>query len=175
MQRISKPEKTEYPAYASSYIELIPSDGRLLEHLAANADATAAFIRGLPESKLSYRYAEDKWTIKEILGHLIDDERIYVYRALRFSRNDGTELPGFDQDHFARYSNANGRVLEDLLNEFALVRKSTVAFFAGLSEEALMRCGVGDGKPASVRALGYHIAGHELRHVNVIKERYLNI
>ena len=131
-------------------------------------------IKELPGAALVYRYAADKWTIKEILGHLIDDERIYVYRALRFARSDATVLPGFDQDHFARYSKANDRPVNDLLNEFALVRKSTIAFFTSLDDDALVRSGIADGNRATVRALGYHITGHLLRHMNVIKQRYLN-
>ncbi len=173
MKRITKPEPAEYPPYASIYIDLVPNDGRLLEHFESNATATAAFIESLPASKLAYRYEEGKWTIKEIMGHLIDDERVYVYRALRFARNDATALPGFDQDHFTRYSNSNSRSAGDLLQEFALVRRSTIAFFSSLDDDALVRSGVADGNRASVRALGYHIAGHELRHLTVIRERYL--
>jgi uncharacterized damage-inducible protein DinB len=114
-----------------------------------------------------------KWTIKEILGHVVDDERIYLYRALRFARNDATKLPGFDQNHYAQYSEANRRGITDLLHEFELVRQSTIAFFNGLDNEALMRTGVADGHRASVRALAYHIAGHELRHMNITRERHL--
>lgn len=119
------------------------------------------------------RYAEGKWTIKEILGHLIDDERIYSYRALRFARNDSTELPGFDQERYAEYSDANNREINDLLDEFTLVRQSTIALFKSLDDAAFMRSGVADGKRVTVRALSYHIAGHELRHMNIIRERYL--
>jgi uncharacterized damage-inducible protein DinB len=122
---------------------------------------------------LLHRYAEGKWTIKEILGHIVDDERIYVYRALRFARNDSTELPGFEQDHYAQYSEANKREITDLLDEFALVRRSTIAFFKSLDNTALMRTGVANGNRVSVRALAYHIAGHELHHMNIIRERYL--
>ena len=174
MRNISKPKTTDYAAYAHIYIDLVPDDGNVLDHLDKNANLTAIFLRSLPEAKLTFRYAQNKWTIKEILGHLIDDERIYVYRALRFARNDVTELPGFDQDHFARYSSSNNRTLDDLLEEFTLVRKSTLAFFATLDDEALVRSGVGDGNRATVSALAYHIAGHELRHLNIIRERYLN-
>ena len=111
-----------------------------------------------------------KWTIKEILGHI---ERICAYRALRFARNDATELPGFDQDLFARNSGANQRDMTDLLSEFVTVRQSTITLFNSLDDLALMRTGVADGNQVSVRALAYHIAGHELRHVSIIKERYL--
>ena len=170
---IKKPDDGEYPAYAHIYIDLLPDDGLILKHLDDNLTSTKKFIASIPEARLRHRYAEGKWTIKEILGHLVDDERIYVYRALRFARNDSTELPGFDQDHYARYSEANQRDIEDLLDEFTLVRQSTIAFFNSLDDAALIRTGVADGNRASVRALAYHIAGHELRHMNIIKERYL--
>jgi uncharacterized damage-inducible protein DinB len=170
---IEKPREGEYPAYAERYIGLLPDDGMILTHLTENLASTKKFIASIPKARLLYRYAARKWTIKEILGHIVDDERIYVYRALRFARNDTTELPGFEQDHFARYSEANKRDVGDLLNEFTLVRQATIAFFQSLDDAALLRSGVADGKRSSVRALAYHIAGHELRHMNIIKERYL--
>lgn len=170
---IEKPQAGEYPVYAGRYISLAPGDGMLLKHFEQNLASTKRFILSIPKARLLYRYAEGKWTIKEILGHIVDDERIYVYRALRFARNDSTELPGFEQDDFARYSEANQRDVGDLLNEFTLVRRATIAFFQSLGDAALLRTGVADGKRSSVRALAYHIAGHELRHMNIIKERYL--
>lgn len=170
---IPKPSPDEYPAYASIYIDLLPDDGLILHHLAQNLIETQNFISAIPSERLLYRYAEAKWTIKEIVGHLIDDERIYAYRALRFARNDSTMLPGFEQDHYAVYSEANGREISDLLDEFAAVRASTIALFSSFSDTALLRKGVADQHCSSVRALAYHIAGHELRHVNIVRERYL--
>jgi uncharacterized damage-inducible protein DinB len=170
---IEKPQADEYPVYADRYISLVPSDGMILKHFAENLASTRKFISSIPKARLLYRYAEGKWTIKEILGHIVDDERIYVYRALRFARNDSTELPGFEQDDFARNSEANKRDVDDLLDEFTLVRRATIAFFQSLGDAALLRSGVADGKRSSVRALAYHIAGHELRHMNIIKECYL--
>jgi len=170
---IEKPQAGEYPAYAGRYISLLPNDGMILKHFAENLASTKKFIASIPRTRLLHRYAEGKWTIKEILGHLVDDERIYVYRALRFARNDSTELPGFEQDHFARYSEANKRDVGDLLDEFTLVRRATIAFFQSLDDAALLRSGMADGKRSSVRALAYHIAGHELRHMNIIRELYL--
>jgi uncharacterized damage-inducible protein DinB len=173
LKLIEKPADAEYPAYAHIYIDLLPNDGLILKHLQENVKATHQFIASIPEDRLLHRYAEGKWTIKEILQHVVDDECIYLYRALRFARNDATELPGFDQDLFTRYSRANEREVGDILHEFGLLRQLTVAFFNSLDDDALMRSGVADGKRVSVRALAYHIAGHELRHRNVIKERYL--
>jgi len=151
----------------------LPDDGLILAHLENNLRSTKKFVASIPKARLLHRYAEGKWTIKEILGHIVDDERIYVYRALRFARNDSTELPGFEQDHYAQYSEANKREITDLLDEFALVRRSTIAFFKSLDNTALMRTGVANGNRVSVRALAYHIAGHELHHMNIIRERYL--
>jgi uncharacterized damage-inducible protein DinB len=173
MMKIDKPEESEYAPYTIRYIGLLPDDGLVLKHLEDNLKATIDFILSLPEEKLTYRYAKGKWTIKEMLVHIIDDERIYTYRALRFARNDKTELPGFEQDDYARHSGANERGISDILREFAAVRRATIALFEGLDADALVRRGVADGKVMSVRAAAYHIAGHELRHVNIIRERYL--
>ena len=174
MKTIPKPEPNEYAPYASMYISLLPDDGLVLKHLEDNLRATTEFMRALPEEKLSYRYSEGKWTIKEIIAHLIDDERIYSYRALRFARNDQTELPGFEQDDYALESGANERSLEHLLEEFAAVRRSTIALFNSFDDRVLTRSGVASGNVMSVRAIAYHLAGHELRHRNIIKERYLS-
>jgi uncharacterized damage-inducible protein DinB len=168
---IEKPGEGEYPVYAHIYIDLLPDDRLILHHLEDNLKSTKEFIASIPKDRLLHRYAEGKWTIKQILGHLVDDERIYVYRALRFARNDSTELPGFEQDRYAQYSEANQRDIRNLLDELTLVRRSTIAFFNSLDDASLVRTGVADGNRVSVRALAYHIAGHELRHMNIIKER----
>jgi uncharacterized damage-inducible protein DinB len=173
MKKIEKPKEDEYAPYTIMYIGLLPDDGLVLKYLEDNLKATSDFILSLPEEKLTYRYAEGKWTIKEILAHIVDDERIYAYRALRFARNDKTELPGFEQDDYAIYSGANDRDIKDILEEFATVRHATISLFEGFDREALLRAGVADGKVMSVRAAAFHIAGHELHHINIIKERYL--
>lgn len=172
MKVIPKPEVGEYAPYTTMYISLLPDDGLILKHLQNNLVASTDFIRSLPEEKLGYRYAPGKWTIKEILGHLIDDERIYAYRALRFARNDQTELPGFEQDEYTLESRANERTIQDLLDEFAAVRNSTIVLFESFDSEVLTRSGIASGNVMSVRAVAYHIAGHELRHMNIIQERY---
>ncbi|MCG3121005.1 MAG: hypothetical protein ALAOOOJD_03939 [bacterium] len=173
MKEIAKPQAGEYAPYTIMYIGLLPDDGLVLQHLQDNLQATKNFILALPTEKLAYRYAEGKWTIKEILVHLSDDERIYAYRALRFARNDKTELPGFEQDDYARYSGANARGLDDILEELTAVRNATLSLFNGFDDEALIRAGVANGHVMSVRAAAYHLAGHELHHINIIKERYL--
>ena len=176
---IQKPKPDEYPAYSHIYMDLLADDGNILEHLWENFKHIKAFINNLPDEKLYYRYADGKWTIKEILVHLIDDERIFSYRALRYARNDSTPLPGFDENHYALYSNANDRSLASIFDEYETVRKATISLFNNMPDDSFMRKGTGietDGSiinERTVRCLAYHIAGHELRHFNVIKERYL--
>jgi uncharacterized damage-inducible protein DinB len=173
LRKIEKPKEGEYPPYAIMYIKLLPGDGLLLKHLEDSFDRVKELILSLPAEKLLYRYANNKWTIKEILVHIIDDERIYAYRALSFARNEKTSLPGFEQDDYISFSNANDRSIESILQEYQAVRHATIALYDGLSETALLREGIANGNSATVRALGYHIAGHELHHINIIKERYL--
>jgi uncharacterized damage-inducible protein DinB len=175
MRIIPKPEKNEYPEYAEMYMKLLPDDGLILKHLADNFQMSKDFIYALPPEKLLYKYAPDKWTIKEILVHIVDDERIYAYRALCFARGERQSLPGFEQDEYAVMSKANERNLDNIFAEYEAVRRATIALFNDLPEESLKRMGTGSTSyhAATVQALAYHIAGHELRHLNIIKERYL--
>ena len=175
MRLIEKPKDGEFPPYANMYIKLLPDDGFLLKHLHDNFVAVKELILSLPEEKLNYTYAANKWTIKEMLVHIIDDERIYAYRALRFARNDKTELPGFEQDDYALYSEAGKRSIENIFEEYEAVRNSTIALFNGLPENSFLRSGTANNNKATVRALAYHIAGHELHHINIIKEKYLQL
>jgi uncharacterized damage-inducible protein DinB len=179
MRVIKKPFPDEYPAYSEMYMKLIPDDGQVLTFLEKNAIALKELIYSLPEEKLYFRYSIGKWSIKEILVHLIDDERIFSYRALRYARNDDTPLHGFEENDYAKFSCANSRSLESIFNEYEAVRQSTILLFQYMPEEAFMRSGAGidtDGSiinKRTVRALVYHIAGHEQRHINIIHERYL--
>ncbi len=156
-------------------MRLVPDDGRILEHLSAQAERTKGFISSIAPARLLHRYAPGKWSIKDILVHIVDDERIFSYRALRFARNEQRNLIGFDQDEYARYAEADTRALNGILEEYEAVRRATIALFANLPEESLGRLGHGTGtaNDATVRALAYHIAGHELHHLAVIRERYL--
>jgi uncharacterized damage-inducible protein DinB len=176
MRAIPKPQPGEYPPYADMYIRLLPDDGLILDHLSAQVVRTKHFISSIPPARLLHRYAPDKWSIKDILVHIVDDERIFAYRALRFARNEHRNLIGFDQDEYARYAQADKRPLEAIFEEYEAVRKSTIALFAHLPEDCLGRLGHGTGtaNDATVRALAYHIAGHELHHLNIIRERYLS-
>ena len=123
--------------------------------------------------KFDYRYAEGKWTIKDILQHLVDAERVFAYRALCFARNDKTELPGFEEDDYVIEANANKRSIQDLLTELLIVRQSSLALFKSFNDEQLMRIGTASNNPMSVRALGFIIIGHQNHHQRVFEERYL--
>ncbi|MEP6574218.1 MAG: DinB family protein [Gemmatimonadota bacterium] len=175
MRLIQKPRPGEYPPYADMYLRLTPDDGRILEHLRSNFLATRDFIHTLPEERLLYRYALGKWSIKDILVHIIDDERIFAYRALRFARNEKLNLLGFDQDAYAREAEADARPLDAIFEEYEAVRHATIGLFSSLPERSLDRLGHGTGtaNDATPRALVYHIAGHELHHLAMIRDRYL--
>ena len=169
---IPKPQPGEFAPYTTMYIDLIPDDGRVLEHLETNLQAALALARSYPEARLVEPCAPAEWTIKEILVHVIDDERIFAYRALRFARNDTTELPGFEQDEYVPESRANERDLENILAEYVSVRQATLTLYRSFNDDVWARQGIGSGNPLSVRAAIYHIAGHELHHLESIKENY---
>lgn len=175
MRTIPKPQPDagEYAPYAIMYIDLLPDDGLVLQHLADNLQLVKDLALSFAEEKLSIPHAAGEWTIKEILVHIIDDERIYVYRALRAARGDSIELPGFEQEDYVVTSNANKRSLESILDEYSTVRMATISLFNYLPDEALTCACVANGHLMSVRAAAYHIAGHELHHLNSIRENYL--
>jgi uncharacterized damage-inducible protein DinB len=174
MRLIDKPNNNEFPSYASMYINLVPGDGHLLQHLHANFIITKKLVLSLSEEKLLYRYAPGKWSIKEVLVHIIDDERIYAYRAMCFARGEQKQLPGFEQDEYAVASCADERDIENIMEEYEAVRQSTITLFNGLPGNTLIKPGIANENKATVRALAYHIAGHELHHINIIKEKYLS-
>ena len=165
----------EYSAHYQPYIDAVGADANLLDELEISLHRTIQFVQDIPMDKFDYRYAEGKWTIKEILQHLIDAERIFAYRALRFSRNDQTPLPGFDENMYADVVNpvANKRHLKDLLTEFTAVRHATIALFKSFTEEDLLKNGVASENVMSVRAVGFVIIGHQNHHKKIFAERYL--
>ncbi|HJQ12884.1 MAG TPA: DinB family protein [Gemmatimonadaceae bacterium] len=167
-----RPAADEYLAYYSRYIDRVPG-GDVVSMLAQQIGETLALVRGLPESVAGYRYAPDKWSVNELVGHVIDTERIMGIRALRFARGDATPLPGFEQDDYVRGSAANAFPLLELAAELQAVRQSTVYFFRHLDEEAWSRRGTANNAEVSVRALAYIIAGHELHHREILRTRYL--
>ena len=169
---ITRPVSGEYAPYYEKYIALVP-EGDIVATLAQQLDTTLELLESIDESQANKRYAADKWSIKEVVGHLIDGERVFVYRAMRFARNDQTPLPGFEQDDYVRNARFDGRQLTDLAQEFEYVRRGTIQLLASLNEEAWARRGTANDNEVSVRALAYIMAGHEAHHVQVLKTRYL--
>ncbi len=164
--------ENEYSPFYKDYI-LALENVTLIEVLTSSLEEILITVKNLPEEKLQYKYAEGKWTIKEIIQHLIDTERIMSYRALRFSRNDATELQGFDENWYVDNSNGNDRNIHDLLDELTLLRKTSISLFNSFTDEMLIRIGTANGGDMTVRALGFIIAGHQMHHLMIIKERYL--
>ncbi|SDS43166.1 DinB superfamily protein [Formosa sp. Hel1_31_208] len=164
--------KTEFNPYYQTYID---KSGDLTLHsgLKINGDKTIAFLESIPEEKLEYRYVEGKWTIKEIILHLIDTERIFAYRALCIARHDQSVFPGFDQDEYVVQSNANQRHIDSLIDEYKAVRHSTIILFGSMLSTDLCRIGTASESDISPRAIAFITIGHENHHCDIIKERYL--
>lgn len=162
----------EYAAYYQNYINKA-GEVDLMEELEISVHRLIRFVREIPMDKFDYRYAEGKWTIKDILQHLIDSERIFSYRALRFARKDQTPLASFEEDDYANAANGSKRSIQDLLTEVAVVRQSTLSLFKSFDAETLQRIGTASNNPMSVRALGFVIIGHQNHHQQVFEERYL--
>jgi hypothetical protein len=166
-----RPRPDEHNPYYSRYISLVP-EGDIVATLRRQADETKALLRKLTEDQGNYRYAPDKWSVKEMLGHLADTERVFGYRALSIARNDKTPLPGFEQDDYVRFGSFAQRSLADIVDDFVAVRQSSLSLFGHLDETAWGRSGTANNSPISVRAIAFLIAGHELHHRNVLKEKY---
>ena len=169
---IPRPQSDEHLAYYGKYIEKVP-DGDLVSLLREQVMDTVALLRDLSDAQGNAAYAPGKWSIKEVLGHVIDTERVMSYRALTFARAPGSELPGFDENAWTPAGNFNTRTIADLLEELEVVRATTTHFARHLGEETLTRRGRANGAEVSVRALLYIIAGHERHHVELLRDRYL--
>jgi hypothetical protein len=169
---LSRPDPSEYNAYYGRYISLVP-DGPIVDRLREQISETLGVLRALPESRGEHRYAPGKWSIKEMVGHVADGERVFGYRALRIGRGDETPLPGFEQDDYVRNGGFGARRLGHLVDELEAVRRGTVLLLEGFDETAMRRLGTASEFPVSVRALAYIIAGHELHHLTMLRERYL--
>jgi uncharacterized damage-inducible protein DinB len=161
--------------YADWYQNYIVEAGEvdLIEELEISVHRLIRFVREIPMDKFDYRYAEGKWTIKDILQHLIDAERIFSYRALRFARKDQTPLASFEENDYADTANGSQRSIQDLLTELAVVRQSTLSLFKTFDDETLKRIGIASNNPMSVRALGFVIIGHQNHHQDIYQQRYL--
>jgi hypothetical protein len=171
---MSKLENNEYASFYRPYIQvLLDNDKNIVENLRDSYNKTIQTLENLDAEKQLFQYAEGKWTIKEIIQHIIDTERVFNYRALRFARNDASELSGFDQNFYVSNSNANTIDFQDLLEEFSLLRRSTILMYQNFTNKALLLKGNANGKPVSVRALGFITSGHLLHHLQVINNRYL--
>lgn len=168
-----RPESNEYAPYYAKYVSLVP-EGDVVATLGEQLDETLALLRSIPEERAGDRYEEGKWSVKELIGHVIDTERIFTYRALRFARNDATPLQGFEQDDYVPVSGHDARTLSSLADELEHVRRATIALFAGLDAEAWTRGGVASNAEVTVRALAYITAGHERHHLAILRSRYLN-
>ncbi|HEY7184326.1 MAG TPA: DinB family protein [Blastocatellia bacterium] len=169
---MTKPDSTEYAPYFEKYISLAREE-EIVATLGRQIEGTLSLIRGLSAAQGDLRYAPGKWSVKEVIGHLIDAERIFAYRAMRFARNDATPLPGFDENLFVANADFGSRSLADLADEFEHTRKSNVYLFKSLDGDASLRRGVSNNNELSVRAIAYIIAGHELHHAEILRSRYL--
>jgi hypothetical protein len=172
MKNAGRPQAGEYNSYYGRYIDLATEDD-VVAALDAQSHETAALLGGISEQQAAHRYEPGKWSVKQLVGHVIDSERIFAYRTLRIARGDTTPLPGFEQDPYVATAASDDRPISDLAEEFAAVRKANVLMLLALPEEAWSRAGVASDSPISVRALAFIILGHERHHMRILRERYL--
>ena len=172
VMNVNQLSKNEYSKSVATYIESL-DDITLLDELEISLHDFIKFVQNIPMDKFDYRYAENKWTIKDIIQHIIDAERIFGYRALRISRNDKTPLPGFEENEYAQNTNAIRRSIQELLTELSAVRHSNLLLFKSLSDKQLTKLGTASNHTISVRAIGFLIIGHQKHHQKVFQERYL--
>jgi uncharacterized damage-inducible protein DinB len=168
---MSRPQPDEFGIFYQKYIDTVSDD--VIADLQSQALSFPEFLTSIPLEKYNYAYADGKWTIKELVGHVIDTERIMTYRLTRFARLDGTELPGFEENSYVANAHFNDRSMESLIEEFRLLRLSNMHLFSSLNEEELERKGLANGHVISVKALLFVIAGHLKHHRNIITDRYL--
>lgn len=162
---------SEYNPYYHTYI-LALGDVNLMDSLKGGKESFTSFMEELSEEKLNYSYGEGKWTLAEVLMHIIDAERVFQYRALRFGRNDDTPLAGFDQDVYVPQSNASRKTKSEILDEYQAVRNGTISLFKSFDDDALKRIGMASDSKMSTRAMGFIICGHQVHHLKIIRERY---
>jgi len=169
---LERPLDGEYAEWHAGYVALVP-DGDVRDHLRTQVHETVALLSGASEDRAEQAHGPGKWTLKEVVLHMCDTERVFAYRLLRIARGDSTPLPGFEQDEWVPHSCANRRMVASLLLEYAAIRSATMQLIDSVPEEAWTRKGTADGKPVSARAMAYICAGHERHHVGIIRERYL--
>ena len=168
---MNRPDKTEYDPYYEHYVSLV-ADSDILDTLGSQSTKLQDIFTAMPEERGDFRYAEGKWSIKELLGHLIDAERMFAYRLFRISRGDETPIEGFEQDGYIENAHSNGRSFADLLEEFSLLRRANMIFFNNMGDDSWTRVGTANNAKISARALVYIMAGHIEHHLGVLKERY---
>lgn len=169
---IQRPSTEEYNAYYEQYIGLV-GEGSVTELLAKQLASTTELLSDIPEDQANYRYAEEKWTLKEVIGHISDNERVMSYRLLRAARGDQTPLAGYEQDDFMNGASFQEWTLSQIIEDYISVRRATLTLLRGLTEAASLRVGVANGSNISARALAYIIAGHELHHLKILQDKYL--
>ena len=170
--RATRPDASEYAPYYGTYISKVPDDD-IVAVLARGMRSTSDLLGSIREENGGHRYAPGKWSIREVIGHLCDAERVFAYRAMRFARSDATNLPGFDENAFVANSSFDARTVTDLAEEFRCVRAASIAFFGTLNADEWLRQGIANHQPVSVRALAWICAGHELHHMDLLRTRYL--
>lgn len=168
---IEPPAPDEFAPFYAGYVARVP-EGDIVDTLARQIDGTIALLAGLEDGRAGFRYAPDKWSVRQVVGHLSDSERVFATRALRFARADTTALPGFDEKRYVATGGFDDRSLADLVAEFRAVRAATVALLRGLPADAWTRAGTANQARVSVRALAWITAGHELHHREILRDRY---
>lgn len=169
---MSRPDLSQVPQWYHGYVNQTQEDDPLTA-IRHNSERASSFLRSIPETKWSHRYAENKWSIKEMVQHIIDTERVFAYRALCFARQEKASLPGFSENDYAAASKGDNRKVDDLITEFETVRKSIEQLFASFDDEQLAAVGIANNNQVSVNAIGFIIPGHMQHHLNILQERYL--
>ena len=172
LDRSHRPARGEYAPFYQPYLDAVP-DGDIVKTLREGLEATLFALRAVPEERAEHRYAPGKWTLREVLGHILDTERVFSYRALRIARGDATPLPGIEQDDYVREGRFERRPLGELIEEYEFVRRANLLLFNSFDENELGRQGTASGHGVSVRALVWIVAGHERHHLNTLRDRYL--
>ena len=170
---IKRPLQNEFPAYYLPYVNQVPENAEIIQTLEEQNSEIRTLFTEIDDTRAEEAYAEGKWTIKELLQHMLDSERIFAYRALCIARGEQASLPGFDENMYAENSMANERQLKDILEEYDLLRRSNLCMFRSFDSTILDNVGTANSKQITLRGLIYVIAGHERHHINILKERYL--
>ncbi len=169
---LEPPKESDYPPYYATYVSKVPS-GNVIDLLNAEMDETVSLLRGIPEGRAGYRYAEGKWSIKEMVGHVLDTERVFAMRCIAFARADPNPWPGMDQDPWVAVAKFDTRLLEDLTGQLQDLRRANISMFRGMTDEDMARKGVASGVEFTAHSFPYIMAGHEVHHKKVLREKYL--